>query len=246
MKQHKNNLHLYLAGIVLLFSALAYYSGTDVSLTGMQVAQAPLYAAPQPPSLPQVPQLVSSSQTTPLDGAVQFLKDFGFFNVVLPFLLIFAIVFGILEKTKIFGTEKVKNEDIPRRNLNSIVSFCIAFFVVAASNVVGIIQASIPAVALVLLIVIVFLLLFGSLMSTEKLTHGIGLWGQPHGRILVVAIFIAMIAIFLGAFGALPALVQYVTTNMSGTVMASIFLLVFVVGAVWFATHTPKSTGGSS
>ena len=33
------------------------------------------------------------------------LNELGFFSYVLPFLIVFAIVFGILEKTKIFGNE---------------------------------------------------------------------------------------------------------------------------------------------
>ena len=42
---------------------------------------------------------------TPLNNAIEFLREFGFFNVVLPFLLVFTVVFGILEKTRLFGTE---------------------------------------------------------------------------------------------------------------------------------------------
>ena len=42
---------------------------------------------------------------TALGSAIDFLKDFGFFDVILPFLLVFSILFGILEKTKVFGVE---------------------------------------------------------------------------------------------------------------------------------------------
>ena len=56
---------------------------------------------------------------TVLGGAVDFLQDFGFFDVVLPFLLVFTLVFGILEKTKIFGTEKVGDKEYPKKNINT-------------------------------------------------------------------------------------------------------------------------------
>ena len=39
---------------------------------------------------------------TPLGRAVEFFRDFGLFDIVLPFLLVFAIVFAVLEKTRIF------------------------------------------------------------------------------------------------------------------------------------------------
>ena len=37
---------------------------------------------------------------TVLGGTIEFLQDFGFFDVILPFLLIFTITFGVLEKIK--------------------------------------------------------------------------------------------------------------------------------------------------
>ena len=82
--------------------------------------------------------------TTVLGEAIDLLQDFGFFDVVLPFLLVFTIVFGILEKTKIFGTEKFKGNDIPKKNLNAMVAFSIAFFVVAAKEIVASLQESLP------------------------------------------------------------------------------------------------------
>ena len=45
-------------------------------------------------------------------------QDAGVFDIVLPFLLVFAIVFAILEKSKVFGTDADKN---PKTNINAIV-----------------------------------------------------------------------------------------------------------------------------
>ena len=42
--------------------------------------------------------------------AIQFLAKLGIYDVVLPFLLVFTIVFAIMEKTKLLGTEKGKEE----------------------------------------------------------------------------------------------------------------------------------------
>jgi len=43
--------------------------------------------------------------TSPLVNAIEFLKEFCFFDVVLPFLLVFSITFAVLEKTRILGVE---------------------------------------------------------------------------------------------------------------------------------------------
>ena len=74
---------------------------------------------------------------SPLEIAVNFLKDFGFFDVVLPFLLVFTIVFAVLEKTLILGKEE---NNKPKKNIDAMVAFSIALFVVAASNIVDVLQ----------------------------------------------------------------------------------------------------------
>jgi len=217
-----------LAVFVLLGIAGSLHSGP----TGMQSTDTLASALyPQGGSAPQSP-------STPLDNAIDFLKAFGFFNVVLPFLLIFTIVFGVLEKTRIFGTEKFKDQDVPRKNLNSVVAFCIAFFVVAASNVVKMIQVSLPAVALILVVIIIFLLLFGALMGQEDLVGGINLWKHKGFKpFFIIGIMTALAAIFLAGFGILDDIIAYTGTNITGTFATSIILFVIAILAVWFVTN---------
>ena len=45
-------------------------------------------------------------------NAIQFLDRLGVYDVLLPFILVFAIVFAILERTKVLGTEKMKDVEI--------------------------------------------------------------------------------------------------------------------------------------
>ena len=44
---------------------------------------------------------------TAFGSVIVFFQDLGMYDVVLPFLLVFAIVYAILEKTKVFGTEEI-------------------------------------------------------------------------------------------------------------------------------------------
>jgi len=105
---------------------------------------------------------------TVLGGAIELLEDFGFFDVVLPFLLIFTIVFGILEKTKIFGTEEYHGKEVPKKNINAMVAFVIAFFFIAAKEIVNSIKESLPIVGLFLIAIISFLMLVGSFASSKE------------------------------------------------------------------------------
>ncbi|MEM4605957.1 MAG: hypothetical protein QW103_02915 [Candidatus Pacearchaeota archaeon] len=48
------------------------------------------------------------------------MNEFGVFSYILPFLLVFAIVFGLLQKTKIFGDENKS------RGINAIIALAVA------------------------------------------------------------------------------------------------------------------------
>ncbi len=89
---------------------------------------------------------------SPLGKAVEFLRDFGLFDVILPFLLVFTITFAVLEKTRILGTIKIHGSDdtIPNKNLNSMVAFSVALLVVATANIVRAINESLPNIILLL------------------------------------------------------------------------------------------------
>ena len=175
---------------------------------------------------------------TPLNNAVEFLRDFGFFNVVLPFLLVFTIVFGILEKTKLFGTEG--KEHHPKKNLNAMVAFSMAFFVVAASNIVEVIQSSLPAVTLVLVIVLLFMLLLGSFAGQQK-EGGFDLWDKGWIKwVLIIFVLIAVISIFLNSFGYLSITLDYVLNQFNDTLFASIVFIVLIVGAIFYILHEKK------
>src|SRR3989344_5829629 len=91
-----------------------------------------------------------------LGDALGFLTDFGLFDVILPFLLVFAVVFGILEKTRILGSEKIGDTEYTRKNLNAIVAFVLGLLVVAATKIVGVINQALPRISLLIVVSLSF------------------------------------------------------------------------------------------
>ncbi len=176
--------------------------------------------------------------TSALGNAIAFLQAFGFFDVVLPFLLVFTIVFGILEKTKILGIEG--KDKLPKKNLNAMVAFAIAFFVVAASNIVQAIQVSLPAISMVLLIVVVFMLLLGSIAGESE--KGLNLWTEHKWAAWTVTVFviISILAIFLYAFGYLEFAWAFIAGNLSSTTFATILLIILIFFAIKFILKPAK------
>ncbi len=182
---------------------------------------------------------------TVLGNAIELLQDFGFFDVVLPFLLIFTIVFGMLEKTKIFGTEKIGDSHYPKKNINAMFAFVVAFFVIAAKEIVAAIQESLPLVSFILLAIVSFLMLVGSFVSGEKEFNFIDTfkgWRLPLAGVFTLAI----IMIFFDSFGWLEPIYDYFSGQGNDVFIIAIFTLL-VAGVVYFVFDAGKApTGGSA
>lgn len=128
-------------------------------------------------------------------AALEFFDDIGIYDVVLPFLLIFTIMFAILEKTKVLGTEEIEGKRYTKKNLNAITSFVIAFLVVASTRLVALVNTAMANIAILVLVSVSFLLLIGSFYREEEDVFLTGGWRTTF----MVVSFIAIVLIFLNA-----------------------------------------------
>ena len=67
-------------------------------------------------------------EETVFRGIIGFLEQIGIYDVILPFLLVFTIIFAILEKTKVLGTETIEGKRYTKKNINAMVAFVISFY----------------------------------------------------------------------------------------------------------------------
>lgn len=127
---------------------------------------------------------------TPFGNLAESLETIGFVDVLLPFLLIFTVIFAILEKTKILGEGK--------RNMNVGISFIFALMVVvphvtgnfpAGYDPVAVINAALPSVSLVVVAIIALLILIG-VFAGDKLVFGMSSAGWIGLFSLVAIVFI--------------------------------------------------------
>lgn len=175
-----------------------------------------------------------------LGNAIAFLQDFGLFDVLLPFLLVFTLVFAILEKTKIFGTEG--KEGHSRKNLNAMVAFSIAFFVTASVTIVAAFQVALPWVALVLVVLISFLLLSGVFFKEGDFDF-FGKFKRTTGWMMGL-LAVVLLIIFLVAFD----MTGYIFSMFQGdnsTLITSVILVLLLAAAMWFVIGKREESGGS-
>lgn len=183
-------------------------------------------------------------------GVLEFFQDLGVYDVILPFLLIFTIVFAILEKAKVFGTEEIDGTKYTKKNLNAMASFVISFLVIASSQLVEIITTVSSQMVILLLLSVFFLILVGSFYK-----EGEGVFLEGGWKILfMVLMFIGIVLIFLNAIHVEDGRTwweyswEYMVDNWQGDAVASIILLVVVVGLMYFITKgsTTKKTKDKS
>lgn len=168
-----------------------------------------------------------ASENFALEEFGRALERWGFIDVLLPFLLIFTIVFAVLEKSKILGEE--------RRNMNSAIALIFALIIViphitgdlpAGFDPVLIINAALPQVGLVIVGIISLMILIG-VFAHDKVTLGMSMPGWI-GFFSIVAIII----IFGSAADWFAAGFDDWLERIFGSDALAIFIMLVVFGVI--------------
>tara|TARA_Y100000310_G_scaffold115950_2_gene114558 strand:- start:613 stop:1170 length:558 start_codon:yes stop_codon:yes gene_type:complete len=179
---------------------------------------------------------------TPFRGIIEVFVNIGVFDVVLPFLLVFTIVFALLEKTKVFGTEKIEGKEYTKKNLNSAASFVIALLVVGSSRLVEIITAVSSQFVVLLFLIVLFLLLVGSFYKEEP--HGVFLEGGWKTAFMLI-VFVVLIFIFLDALGMIESIFSFLKGTDRGEIVGSALLMILIVLFIVYVTQGNMPGAGS-
>jgi hypothetical protein len=165
------------------------------------------------------------------------LEAYGLTDALLPFLLIFTVIFAMLKKTRILGEG--------RKNFNMIVAMIFALMVVIphitgsyppGADIVAIMNSALPTVSLVVVAILMALLMIG-LLGGETRWMG----GSLSGIIALIA-FGGIVYIFGGAAGWW----QDFSLNLWGpdVTVLLIVILVFAI-VIWFVTRDTEAEGAA-
>jgi len=172
----------------------------------------------------------------------QTLEGMGLTDVVLPFTLIFAIIFAILGTINIFPNKK---------NINVVVALVMALLVVVphvtggyppGKDVVEIINTSIPNVSVIIIAVLMFLILMGVFGIPIDITKSD--WIGPIVGLLALGAVFYIFGSSAGWFGGgqFPNWLGFL--NNSETVSVLLVILMFVA-IISFITGDSNSGAGS-
>jgi hypothetical protein len=113
---------------------------------------------------------------------LSFLQSPVLTQFIYPFLLIFFIIFAVLEKTKIFGEGKTQ--------INALIAFVIGFIFVSAIFPKEMVNNLILFLTIAIVIMFVVLMLWGFVFAGEK---GLDVSGAPKGLKWAIGIFIVIV-----------------------------------------------------
>jgi len=140
---------------------------------------------------------------------------FGVFDLVLPFLLIFAIIFGVLSATNILGGNK---------GINLIISMVIGLMALRLGFVQAFFTELFPRFAIGLAALIIAVILIGLFIPKE---HAKG-WFVAFGVIGAIIAFVVIAQTFnvLNYFG------SYWWQQYAGTIITAILVIAAIIGVV--------------
>jgi len=141
-------------------------------------------------------------------------------SFVYPFLLIFFIVFAILEKTKIFGEEK--------KQLNALLGFVIGLIFVAATDPKLIVENLILFFTVAIVVVFVILMIWGFFTGSEAKFEG-GAVKIILGIVIVIGVIIALFV----ATGIFDSVFETLfESDWSGDLWTNIIFIVVIAAAL--------------
>jgi hypothetical protein len=168
------------------------------------------------------------------------LEQWGFLDVVLPFILVFTIVFATLQKTKILGDAK--------KNFNVVIALVMAmtfiFPHVTGSYVgmigfdpVDVVNQALPQVSIIMVAIIMVLLIIG------VFGHEMNFAGKSLSGWIVILAFIAVAVIFGSATGwfRLPDWLYFLNDSN----IQSLVIMILIFGLIiWFVTKDDSGNSG--
>ncbi len=152
------------------------------------------------------------------------LSRLGFYDFILPWLFAFAVIYGLLVKSKVIADEK-------KPGVNGLIAIVIAFFLTAYTpygTTLGVWFTEVFGMGVLFIAILLIIVLFAAIFGiTEFKTENL------KGYVPILAILL-LIWLFwtgwIGVSGAVPIGIS------AGELTATLFVVAVFIIAIWFVT----------
>jgi uncharacterized membrane protein len=155
-------------------------------------------------------------------------------EMILPFLLVFVVLFAILQKTKVLGDGK--------RQIDALVSLVVALIVVAFGYATDVIINLMPILAVVAIVILVFMILYGMVFTQNKFE--MNKWLRGGIGVIVGIVVIISVLVLTGGW---EYLIDFYNAAGEGSALiTNIVFIVIIIAVVAFVIWGPKKEDGNS
>lgn len=161
------------------------------------------------------------------------LESMGLFDIILPFLLVFAITFAVINKTNILGGKK---------NIDVIISLVISLLAIRSEYFVGLMKSFLPNVAMFMIVILMFLLMLGIFAGQKKDWTKI-----PLVLGAIVSFIFILFALFFDYAAermSFPYWLEDLSYSIDDRTKGIILFIGVLVIVIWIATREKDTTGG--
>lgn len=174
--------------------------------------------------------------TTALSSALDVLKQFGVFEVYLPFLLTFALFYGLLKKMNLFGEGSNKITTV----VAGVVAAYVMIFSPAAIPISQFFATFFTQASVLLVVLLVGVMVVGLLWSSPHLGLKVPDLTKLSPWIILMA-FLIVFGMFFSSGGVqLFSRVIPSGVNISGEDVALILLVLMTIGVIFFLVSGDK------
>ncbi|RMD67027.1 hypothetical protein D6817_02750 [Candidatus Pacearchaeota archaeon] len=154
---------------------------------------------------------------------------------ILPFVLIFTIVFAVLQKSKILGEGK--------KQIDALVALVIGLLVISFSEPVRIIISLAPFIAVSLVVILALMILIGIFNSGENFDEA---FPKRFRMVLGIVVILALVIALLVITGAWQYLVLAFFFGQSQPALVAnlVFIIIIVVAVALVLRGAPSDSGG--
>lgn len=153
-----------------------------------------------------------------------------FLDYILPFILVFTLIFAVLQKTKILGTDKTQ--------IDAMISLVVGLLLIAVPWARDLIVKLMPFLAISLVILLIFMLGYGFLSGkSDKILEGklMIVFGIIFGLALLTAILIIT--------GVWDPIWNYLFNRPEGAqIWINVIIIAIIIGAIISVVKGGKSS----
>ncbi|MBS3084169.1 hypothetical protein J4423_05165 [Candidatus Pacearchaeota archaeon] len=156
-------------------------------------------------------------------------------EAVLPFILIFTVVFAILQKSAILGKDK--------KQIDALVGIVFGLITITFARAVGIINQLLPFLAVSVVLILVFLILVAVFHKEDKEFK----LDDTFKKIIMWMSFIAVVIAGLVFTGAWDYIVEKFTGADSSSLVTNVVFILIIIGVfliVWFGGGKDSESKG--